>query len=96
MIMAVEAIVPVITVVIPTGIDLVAGYFSISVPWLGPVRKTIMCIAPLLNPIMKISIVSCYRAYVLRYIGISTTDPTRSKIFTAISKRSHATVSVHF
>ena len=86
-ILLIDAIIPVITVVTPTCIDWVASYFKFSTPWLGPVRKTITCLAPLLNPIIKISVVSCYRAAVFRFVWKTVEDSTNIKIFSAITRR---------
>ncbi|KAE9547107.1 hypothetical protein FO519_009681, partial [Halicephalobus sp. NKZ332] len=65
-ILTIEAVFPVITVLIPTAVDWVASHLLYYPSWLGPVRKTVTCVAPLLNPIIKICVVGCYRAIVLR------------------------------
>ncbi|KAE9548814.1 hypothetical protein FO519_007967, partial [Halicephalobus sp. NKZ332] len=86
-VLVIEAVVPVVTVVIPTIIDVLASYLSFYTPWLGPVRKTVICVAPLLNPILKISIVSCYRNTVLRYMGRKVENSSHSKSFTSDYKK---------
>ncbi|KAE9547863.1 hypothetical protein FO519_008924 [Halicephalobus sp. NKZ332] len=92
-ILTMEAVVPVITVLIPTATDWVAGQFNLYTPWLGPVRKTVTCIGPLLNPIMKICVVSCYRSTILRYIGKKIEKSSHSKIFTTIKRKTHGGTS---
>ena len=94
-ILAIEAIFPVITVVVPTGTDWVASHFNLYTPWLGPVRKTITCIAPLLNPIIKICVVSCYRATILKFVGKNVEFSSQSKIFSIIKRKTIGVNSSH-
>ena len=96
LILAIEAIAPVITVVIPTGTDGVASYLNLYTPWLGPVRKTITCIAPLLNPIIKMCVISCYRNIVLKYMGRTTEDSLTSKVTTSVRNTIRVPASVNF
>uniref|UniRef100_A0A914R0Q3 G-protein coupled receptors family 1 profile domain-containing protein n=1 Tax=Panagrolaimus davidi TaxID=227884 RepID=A0A914R0Q3_9BILA len=67
-VMTVEAIVPFITIAFPILLDITAIMFGIYIPWAGKIAFLIGCFSPVINPIVKLGVVSCYRKKILKLL----------------------------
>uniref|UniRef100_A0AC34RRI1 G-protein coupled receptors family 1 profile domain-containing protein n=1 Tax=Panagrolaimus sp. JU765 TaxID=591449 RepID=A0AC34RRI1_9BILA len=78
-VLLVESFFPLVTVALPILFDLFTVQYGWSIPWLTPFRKTIVCFGPLINPIVKLTIISDFRNKIYRKVTTRLdVDPTRT------------------
>uniref|UniRef100_A0AC34F9B1 Uncharacterized protein n=1 Tax=Panagrolaimus sp. ES5 TaxID=591445 RepID=A0AC34F9B1_9BILA len=60
-VMTVEAILPIITVVFPILLDCTTILLKINFTWAGKITFLLSSFAPVINPLVKLMVISCYR-----------------------------------
>uniref|UniRef100_A0AC35EWD5 Uncharacterized protein n=1 Tax=Panagrolaimus sp. PS1159 TaxID=55785 RepID=A0AC35EWD5_9BILA len=83
--MTVEAIVPFITIAFPILLDITAIMFGIYIPWAGKIAFLIGCFSPVINPIVKLGVVSCYRKKMLKLLKFKSEVSSTVRILSNIN-----------
>uniref|UniRef100_A0A914P5S2 Uncharacterized protein n=1 Tax=Panagrolaimus davidi TaxID=227884 RepID=A0A914P5S2_9BILA len=60
-VMTVEALIPFVTVALPVLLDITTIVLGINLAWAGKIAFFLGALATFVNPIVKLSVISCYR-----------------------------------
>uniref|UniRef100_A0AC35FJM7 Uncharacterized protein n=1 Tax=Panagrolaimus sp. PS1159 TaxID=55785 RepID=A0AC35FJM7_9BILA len=76
--MTVEAILPIITVVFPILLDCTTILLKVNFTWAGKITFLLSSFAPLINPLVKLMVISCYRKRITKLFSFHNYFATHS------------------
>ena len=85
-----QAIIPFVTTAFPILLDLTTVLIGTPIPWAGKLAFLLGALAPVINPCVKLSVISCYR---LRILEVTQVRKYLTHLSSAISP-THAVISV--